>query len=309
MAEQVTTAIPKNISKRALEYRCSVSKIPEEYKVNWDNFYTLPCSNDFSLIGTFTEFFDIMGVLYDNKNLRNDGLTYIKKERRYYTRISSMYLARQKLSFINWFVGITTVTIPADELLVFACGVFLNIHITVDYTTGQWSTLNIPNFTHNLAVGLSDIHLAYLGNCQFSLLCKNTELHTKARKLFNQGKPTLRYPKLDRELYIFIHRLDDKNPCPETVESSEYPDSEDTEIYEIEEKLLGTITFINKKEKTLPTKNTTTTKNHKRPTKQRSVSAYYTKNKNMNFRCPAADCHTRTETRKMIDLHYKKIMY
>ena len=36
-----------------------------------------------------------------------------------------MYLARKKLSFINWFVGITMVTIPADELLVFACGVFL----------------------------------------------------------------------------------------------------------------------------------------------------------------------------------------
>ena len=177
----------------------------------------------------------------------------------------------------------------------------------MDYTTGQWSTLNIPNLTHNLAVGLSDIHLAYLGNCQFSLLCKNTELHTKARKLFNRGKPTLRHPKLDRELYISIHCLDDKNTCPETAESSEYPDSEDTEIYEIEEKLLGTITLINKNEKTLPTKKTTTTKNHKRPTKQRSVSAYYKKNKNMNFRCPAADCHTRTETRKMINLHYKKI--
>ena len=134
------------------------------------------------------QIFDIMGVLYDNKNLRSNVLTHIKQEWRYYTRISSTYLAWKKLSFINWFVGITTVSIPADELLVFTCGIFLNIHITVDYTTGQWSTLNVPNITHNLAVGLSDIHLAYLGNCKFSLLCKNTELHTKARKLFNRVK-------------------------------------------------------------------------------------------------------------------------
>ena len=113
MAEKASPAVPKNISKRALEYNCSVTKIPEESRVNWDNFYILPCSNDFSLVGMYTDFFDIMGVLYDNKNLRNDVLTHIKNEQRYYTRISSMYLPRKKLSFINWFVGITTVTIPA----------------------------------------------------------------------------------------------------------------------------------------------------------------------------------------------------
>ena len=198
-------------------------------------------------------------------------------------------------------------SIPADELLVFACGIFLNIHITVDYTTGQWSTLNVPNITHNLAIGLSDIHLAYLGNCKFSLLCKNTELHTKARKLFNRVKPSLRHLTHEKELYISIHHLDDKNTCPETAESSHYyPDSEDTEIYEIEEKLIGTITFINKMEKTLPS-NTTTTKNTKKPIKQRSTLAYHKRNKNMNFKCPATDCQTRSETRKAIDLHYKKI--
>ena len=187
MAEKASPAEPKNISKRALDYQKSVTKIPEESRVNWDNFYTLPCSNDYSLIGTFTEFFDIMGVLYNHKNLRNDVLRHIKQERKYYSMISSTYLAWKKLSFINWYVGITTVKVPADELQVFACGIFLNIHITVYHTSGLWTTLNIPNITHNLAIGLSDIHLAYLGKCEFSLLCKNTQLHTKARKLFKKG--------------------------------------------------------------------------------------------------------------------------
>ena len=116
----------------------------------------------------------------------------------------------------------------------------------------------------------------------------------------------MRHLILERELYISIHHLDDKNTCSETPEPSSHYDSEDTEIYKIEEKLLGTITFINKKEKTLPLKKITTTKNNKKPIKQRSVSTYQKKNKKMNFKCPITDCHIHTETRKTIDLHYKK---
>ena len=299
-----------------------------------------------------------MGVLYNHKNLRNDVLRHIKQERKYYSLISSTYLARKKLSFINWYVGITTVKVPADELQVFTCGVFLNIHITVYHTSGLWTTLNIPNITHNLAIGLSDIHLAYLGKCEFSLLCKNTQLHTKARKLFKRGIPSLKRLTLEKELYISIHRIDDIKTCPETIESTQYPDSEDTEIYEIErtlsnqtkpslrylilgkelfislhrlddksicqetsktshypdsedmeiyeleEKLLGTITFINKKEKAIPLKKITTTKIHK---KQSSVIVHHKENKIMTFKCPSKDCHIRTKSRKAINLHYKKI--
>ena len=327
MADMVSPAEPKNISKRALEYRKSVKKIPEESRVNWDNFYTLPCSNEYSLIGTFTEFYDIMEVLYNHENLRNDVLRHIKHERKYYSMISSTYLAQKKLSFINWYVGITTVKVPADELQVFACGVFLNTHITVCHTSGLWTTLNIPNIMHNLAIGLSDIHLAYLGKCEFSLLCKNTQLHTKARKLFkrctpslkhitfekelyvslhriddiktcpettesiqhpdsedteiyeiekplsNQTKPSLRYLNisLEKELFISLHRLDDKNICQETSNTSHYPDSEDTEIYDLEEKLLGTITFINQNEKV----NTLEKNNHHQKPKE-TKPCYYT---------------------------------
>ena len=159
-----------------------------------------------------------MGVLYNKENLRSDVLTHIKQEQRYYTRISQTYLAQKKLNFLNWFVGVIDMSIPADEILIFTCSVYLNIHITVDYLTGQWSTLDIPDISHNLAVALSDIHLAYRGNCNFSLLCKNSELHTKARKLFNQTKLKLKHIIIEKELHISIHHLDDKNICLELTE-------------------------------------------------------------------------------------------
>ena len=43
---------------------------------------------------------------------------------------------------------------------------------------GLWSTLNIQNAQHDLAVMLSDIHLAYRGNCTYGLLCKQANLWT-----------------------------------------------------------------------------------------------------------------------------------
>ena len=102
---------------------------PGKLRVNLENFYVLPCSDDFSLIGTYTEFFDIIGILYNKENLREDVLTHIKQQCVYYTKISQSYLAWKKLNFLNWCVGVTDVNIPADELLVFTCSVYLNIHI------------------------------------------------------------------------------------------------------------------------------------------------------------------------------------
>ena len=184
-----------------------------------------------------------MGVLFNHMNLRNDVLKHIKQERKYYSSISSTYLARKKLSFINWYVGISNVKVPADELQILACSIFLNIHITVYHTSGLWTTLNIPNITHNLAIGLTDIQLAYLGKCEYSLLCKNNQLHTKARKLFRRNTPFSNQLTLEKELYISVHRIDDIKTCPEITESSHHLDSEDTEIYETERISLNYLTL------------------------------------------------------------------
>ena len=292
MALNISPAHVTGISKRALNYRCTINKIPEKWKVNSENFYILPCSNDFSLVGTYTEFFDIIEILYNKKKLREDVLTHIKQQRGYYTKVSQSYLARKKLDFLHWYVGVTDVKITADELLVFACSVYLNIHITVDYLTGLWSTLDIPDISHNLAVVLLDVHLAYRGNCNFSLLCKKSELQTKARKLFNRDTPN--HLIVLKELQVSIHHLDDKKICPkvkklmtdkdyltrylgtqiqhrylcvkltwlesmenslveESTLSTIHDDSDDTEIYELEERTIGTLTFIENTEEVLPT--------------------------------------------------------
>ena len=226
------------------------------------------------------------------------------------------------------------------------------------HTSGLWTTLNIPNITHNLAIGLSDIHLAYLGKCEFKLLCKNTQLHNKARKLFrrslpstkhpifekqlyvsvhrmdyiktcpvttcsaedldsedteiyeiektpnNQTKPLLKYHNLtlEKELLISLHRLDDKSICQETSLTSHYPDSEDTEIYTLDEKLIGTITFINHNEKVIPVKQINTTKN-----KKKQGQGINKEHKVVTFKCPSTNCHVHTKSRKAINVHYKKI--
>ena len=97
----ISPAQVTGISKRALNYRCSINKILEKLKVNSENFYILPCSNDFSLIGTYTEFFDIIGILYNKKNLREDMLTHIKQQCVYYTKVSQSYLAQKKTQLLK----------------------------------------------------------------------------------------------------------------------------------------------------------------------------------------------------------------
>ena len=124
---------------------------------------------------------------------------------------------------------------------------------------------------------------------------EDTEIYAIERTLSNQTKPSLRYLILGKELFISLHHLDDKNICQEISKTPHYLDSEDTEIYELEEKLLGTITFINKKEKATPLKKITTTKTHK---KQSSVIIYHNENKIMTFKCPSKDCHICTKSRK-----------
>ena len=216
----------------------------------------------------------------------------------------------------------------------------------MDYLTGLWSTLDIPDISHNLAVALSDVHLAYMGNCNFSLLCKNTELHTKARKLFKRN--VLKHITIEKKLQVSIHHLDDKKICPEVKKSttdkdylsryldtqfqhkylsikltrleimenvhenknsmsSNYADSEDTEVYELEERIIGTLTFINNTEevKHLECR-------HKliillKTTKRKSSQVLRNRNNHSNFKCPFTNCQTHAKTGKEIDLHYKTV--
>ena len=47
--------------------------------------------------------------------------------------------------------------ILADEICVYACAIFLNIHITIDYLHGFWTTLDLSDLNHDLAISLSEV--------------------------------------------------------------------------------------------------------------------------------------------------------
>ena len=103
--------------------------------------------------------------------------------------------------------------IPADEICIHAVGTFLNIHISVDHLSGTWSTFDITNISHNLTVGLSEVHLAYVGHGSFNLLCKWSELKMKARKLLNH-KLGLTTNKIIKDLQIKLIKLEYMSKWP-----------------------------------------------------------------------------------------------
>ena len=84
--------------------------------------------------------------------------------------------------------------------------------------------------------------------------------------------------------------------------STNYADSEDTEVYKLEERTIGTITFITNTEEALPL-NVNIIKNTMKTTKKESSQV--PQNKSSNFKCSITKCQTYAKTRKEIDLHYK----
>ena len=125
----------------------------------------------------------------------------------------------------------------ADELSLHAIATYMNIHITVDYLGGIWTTLDIPQISHDLATVLADIHLVYQGSCKFNLLCRKTLLGTIGRKLLLH-KTEQNLPKVMVKLY----RIDNRNKFAKLLinedtskldsSNGQTTDSEMTEIYE-----------------------------------------------------------------------------
>ena len=113
----------------------------------------------------------------------------------------------------------------------------MNIHITVDYLGGIWTTLDVPQISHDLATVLAVIHLVYRESCKFNLLCRKTLLGTIGQKLLLH-KTEHDLPKVMVKLY----RVDDWkgfaklliNADTAMLDSSncQTTDSEMTEIYE-----------------------------------------------------------------------------
>lgn len=111
----------------------------------------------------YDDLFDILSTLYDEQNLRVNVLQNIEANRKYYIKITENYFKFKNLEFVDWFVNMPHNNIPVDEICLHACGIYLNLHITLDYHFGLWTTLDIPEVEHNLAVILSNVHLVYRG--------------------------------------------------------------------------------------------------------------------------------------------------
>ena len=175
-----------DISVNFLPFTDHIGKIPEPQSVNQHNYYQLPCSNDYALVSIYVDLFKILSVLLGVENLRAKVLSHIRQHWKYYYQTASSYLHRKKLSLAKWLTQMWTFEhIPADEICLHACGTYLNIHISVFYIGGMWTTLNMSTASHKLQTALCDVHLAYMGNNTYNLLCKPSELKTKARKLLH----------------------------------------------------------------------------------------------------------------------------
>ena len=209
------------------------------HKVDQMDYIMLPCSNEYLMIVLYDNPFDIIGVIYNAADLCEHILAHVKSNRRYYATVSNNYLNRKKLDLVNWLSSMLTRKLPADELCLHATATYLNIHITVDYLGGFWTTLDIPHIHHDLAPILSDIHLVYHGSCRYNLLCKNTTLKTIGRKLMIH-KDRHKLP----EATLVLHRVEEWNPMAmrlinedlaESNLTSQYEntDLDSTEIYEI----------------------------------------------------------------------------
>ena len=252
---------------RNLEYIDHITKIPEYRRITNEEFIYLPCAVDYSLVILVEDPFELFSILYRIRDLRKNVLSHIKKNRKYYHDVSKMYLSLKKIDFVHWMASMMVNTLPVDELCLHAICTYLNIHITVDYLGGLWSTLNIPNAQHDLAVVLSDIHLAYRGNCTYGLLCRKINLRTIGKLLMEHKLRTRHESLIKPNAVVLLRRIDEEYPSTrklvnEEFSSHEYSllsdsdeteiydmanyaevDSDSTEIYEVNEQIIGTITY------------------------------------------------------------------
>ena len=141
-----------DLTMKHLGYNSSIHKIPEYCKVDVDNFDESSCLNSYKALHVQEDLFKIIGELYDVIDLCAKVLDHIKKNGKYYGIVVAKYLWSKKLDLVIWLADMLHFDIPADELCLHACGLFLNIHITVNFHFGHWTTLDVPGISHDLVV-------------------------------------------------------------------------------------------------------------------------------------------------------------
>ena len=179
-----------SLTTRKLKYSQVIKKLPEICKVDQDDIEEISCMKTNTLTCVREDLFKIIGDLYHVPNLRSKVLEHIKANWKLYRTIASKYLSSKKLELVIWLADMLHFDIPADELCLQACGLLLNIHITVDYHFSHWTTLDITGISHDLLVLLLDVHLIYMGEGRYGLLMKHKKTSPDV-KTPNGNKGTL----------------------------------------------------------------------------------------------------------------------
>ena len=226
---------------RNLGYAKYIAKIPEYRRITDPDFIYLPCATQYSLVVLFEDPFELFSILYGITDLHKNVLLHIKKNRKYYHEVSKTYLNLKNIDLVHWIASMMITTLPVDELCLHAICTYLNLHVTVDYLGGIWSTLDIPNIQHDLAVLLSDLHLAYRGYCTYGLLCKNVHLQKIGKRLMEHKIQANQDILVKPNAAVLLRWVEEWNALAEKLVNDEVsslkpfssPDSDDTEIYDI----------------------------------------------------------------------------
>ena len=157
-------------------------------------------------------------------------LEHIRTHFNYYRQITYAILRKKKLDLVDWLASMANKHLPADEICLMACARLLNIHVSVDYKTGTWTSFELSSTNHDYITENSDIHLIYRGACTYNLLCKQQELKTKGRKLLDHK---LYRMELTKPMRIELKGIEDypNNPNISMYTRQNNSDSDTTEIY------------------------------------------------------------------------------
>ena len=110
-----------------------------------------------------------------------------------------------------------TNNLPADELCLHVMCTYMNLHITVDFLGGIWTTIDMPNIQHDMAMSLSDIHLAYRGFCKYGLLCRNVQLQTMGKKLMDYKTQNIQIARMKIKPIVSLRRVEEWNTIAEKL--------------------------------------------------------------------------------------------
>ena len=316
-------------------------KLREKGFIEVSDYWILPCSNKYSVLQVFNDFFVIMNILYNCPRIKNEMLEHIRIHFNLYEQITNAILRRKKLHLADWLASMSNKPLPADEICLMACARLLNIHVSVDYMTGTWTTFELSSTDHDYIIENSDIHLIYRGACTYNLLCKQQDLKTKGRKLLDHK---LYRTDLTKPVRIELKRIDDYSMCSRQDNS----ESDATEDYSVsnEQSSDNKITNLNQSDsnateiydqvntadsKTLQGNDSDTTEPYEmtninieklkqpqstrqEPTKPMKTKKGISKNgliklkieyKKQSFKCKSKKCSAKLETRKELYHHYK----